>query len=621
MGSDAESNGDITGIGAKLPVQPTSSSSSPSASECLHGRFSANCRFRAEAVRPCPKAEPGELDAARACLQPQPAILSTFNLCHANDPGHASKPASLIEPSLLSFLYASASVPNDLPCSITFLSSNYSMHPAPPSLSPPSTAPTLKTAFGGAVNEISSWGRTIHHDLVFAPDSASASLASGSIVPHRLSTTFSTVAPLGLSTTPKTRSRSLASGSQFTLRLIGIPLAVWTLEKAPPGYLCLRRLVLDRLTLRANQRQHSSSTTTPSSRSVSTILLLSAPLNSANRVPPSVNLAPTQSTPPPPFNKVSPRAHPAYGSFRTPAAPTRLRRPAQRLEWAFRRHNSNPSTTASPLQSKTRTKTPLALYHPSAMTGGREKDTRGREFVFVRLYEYRADGRCRKLAVVVSSEHSGLSEKSKPRVEGGLRSERREEAHDMAAPFSECLWTVGGTDGRGVLEGWRVAVLRRLAEWYTCCKRASCGALVESEISAGECISARLPEVRLGSRQSSIPGQAKGKERRTSLLWDWAGEDWRWTQPSERKHIVQKADISVFAPELHARETIPGLGIVQQAGWISKLLSWDRPWDAWRIEVLRCLHLEDGSSSTGYHEACVYSQSGIVLLRVRLEGK
>ncbi|KAF5324037.1 hypothetical protein D9611_008301 [Ephemerocybe angulata] len=26
--------------------------------------------FRSEAVRPCPKAEPGELDAARACLSP-----------------------------------------------------------------------------------------------------------------------------------------------------------------------------------------------------------------------------------------------------------------------------------------------------------------------------------------------------------------------------------------------------------------------------------------------------------------------------------------------------------------------------------------------------------------------
>ncbi|KAF6750483.1 hypothetical protein DFP72DRAFT_1172807 [Ephemerocybe angulata] len=160
----AESNGNITGIGAKLPVQPTSSSSSPSASLASTYNQREGAGFRSEAVRPCPKTETGELPV---CLQPRPAISSpssaydTHLLCHAWDPSHASAPASVIELASLSFLYASASVLNDLPCIITFLST-----------------PTLKSAFGGAVNEISSWGRTVHHDLVFAPSSASASLAS-----------------------------------------------------------------------------------------------------------------------------------------------------------------------------------------------------------------------------------------------------------------------------------------------------------------------------------------------------------------------------------------------------------------------------------------------------------
>ncbi|KAF5323924.1 hypothetical protein D9611_008370 [Ephemerocybe angulata] len=152
---------------------------------------------------------------------------------------YTSTPASVIEHSLLSSLYAFASVLNALPSITAVLSGNYSMHPIPSPLEPPSTPSSpssLQTAQDKRVWE---------------------SCLCGCIF-HRLpsSSTFDTVALLGLSTTPKTWSRSLASGFQFTLSLIGIPLAVWTLEKATPRYLCHGKLVLDRLTSKVNQRHH-----------------------------------------------------------------------------------------------------------------------------------------------------------------------------------------------------------------------------------------------------------------------------------------------------------------------------------------------------------------------------
>ncbi|KAF6763518.1 hypothetical protein DFP72DRAFT_1059609 [Ephemerocybe angulata] len=145
---------------------------------------------------------------------------------------------------------------------------------------------------------------SLRYALAFAPSSVSGSLASSDhenvcIVPCRLLSTFNTVALLGLSTTPNTRSRSLASGAQ---------------------------LVLDHLNPKDNQWHHlilrsSSSTTTPTSRPAPTLLLLYIPLNSANSVPESVNPALTSSTSPPPFKNVSPRAQRAYGFFSSPTPP------------------------------------------------------------------------------------------------------------------------------------------------------------------------------------------------------------------------------------------------------------------------------------------------------------
>ncbi|KAF6763577.1 hypothetical protein DFP72DRAFT_1059653 [Ephemerocybe angulata] len=179
------------------------------------------------------------------------------------------------------------------------------------------------------------------HKLAFAPNSASGSLASGPphhcnlcIALHRLLSTFNTVALLSLSTTPKTRSRSLS----VRLKTHRHPTSY--LEKALPRYICPGRLVLDHLTSKNNQRRHftlrlvfaSSSTTTPTSRSASTLLLFPTPLNSANRVPASAMLVLRWSTSPPPINDFSPHTHRAYGFFCTPTAPARLRRPAQCLK-------------------------------------------------------------------------------------------------------------------------------------------------------------------------------------------------------------------------------------------------------------------------------------------------
>ncbi|KAF6763573.1 hypothetical protein DFP72DRAFT_478688 [Ephemerocybe angulata] len=97
-----------------------------------------------------------------------------------------------------------------------------------------------------------------------------------------------------------------------------------------------------------------------------------------------------------------------------------------------------------------------------------------REVVFVRVPRRRVDRhkparpstvdslglasrRNRYVAVIVSSDYSGASENLESRVEalnGWLsRGEHRAGAHGMAAPSSERLWTVGGTDGRGVRTG------------------------------------------------------------------------------------------------------------------------------------------------------------------------
>ncbi|KAF5323911.1 hypothetical protein D9611_008310 [Ephemerocybe angulata] len=99
------------------------SSSSPATST---SELAAVCNQREDVgfrsptpCEPCPKAETGELDACRHSrlslfkLQPRPAISPPSTTCdsrllsHASDPGHASKPASVIELSSLFFLYAS----------------------------------------------------------------------------------------------------------------------------------------------------------------------------------------------------------------------------------------------------------------------------------------------------------------------------------------------------------------------------------------------------------------------------------------------------------------------------------------------------------------------------------
>ncbi|KAF6763526.1 hypothetical protein DFP72DRAFT_477793 [Ephemerocybe angulata] len=131
------------------------------------------------------------------------------------------------------------------PASAAFPSCNYSMPPVRPFLSPhltPSSPPDPRSKMSTTTHKIQPEGGPSTTTSPSPPTAHSAcgSLASGPptmLVQHRLLSTLNTDALLVLSITPKTRSRSLASGFQFTLRLISIPLAVWTLEKATPRYL------------------------------------------------------------------------------------------------------------------------------------------------------------------------------------------------------------------------------------------------------------------------------------------------------------------------------------------------------------------------------------------------
>ncbi|KAF6741527.1 hypothetical protein DFP72DRAFT_1083647 [Ephemerocybe angulata] len=172
-------------------------------------------------------------------------------------------------------------------------------------------------------NEFNSSGRTVLYAFAFA-SLASSDHDNVCIVPYRVLSTFNTVALLGLSTTPKTRSRSLASGAQFASRPTGIPTAIlrrFSLANYAPEDSFSTTLIQRTTNGTTSFSASSSSTTTSTSRPAPTLLLLYIPLNSANSVPESVNPALTSSTSPPPFKNVSPRAQRAYGFFSSPTPP------------------------------------------------------------------------------------------------------------------------------------------------------------------------------------------------------------------------------------------------------------------------------------------------------------
>ncbi|KAF6741530.1 hypothetical protein DFP72DRAFT_1055048 [Ephemerocybe angulata] len=233
----AESNGDITGIGAKLPVLPTASSSSPSASVCLHGRFSAHCielastcnqregvEFRSEAVR---------ARRLRRCSRLSPTttrcILSEYNLCHASDPGDASAPAQMIElssRSSLSLLYTFPAL-DSLPYTTTISSGNTLIHPVPPSLSPHPTPSSPPDHVRNAGNEIFQPGAGPSTTSSPSPPTARLGNLSPTLM-HRFPPT-----PLNVQRRHALGPVDYAEGTvvltserlSVILRLIGIPLA------------------------------------------------------------------------------------------------------------------------------------------------------------------------------------------------------------------------------------------------------------------------------------------------------------------------------------------------------------------------------------------------------------
>ncbi|KAF6747702.1 hypothetical protein DFP72DRAFT_1049966, partial [Ephemerocybe angulata] len=223
----AESSGDITRIGANLPVQPTFSLSSPSASFASTCNQREGVEFRSEPVRPL--SERGARRIRRLSVSNHnPLYPLQVQLCQASDPGHASAPASVIERSFSSTPPPPYSTFNALPC-ISRLSLQQLFYASGASLSLATLQHprVLQTAFEektlGKDRPPVPQARLRPQQRVWEPCLRSPDMIKESIVPHRLSTTFNTVALLGLSTTPKTRSRVLLSGSQFAQRLTGIP--------------------------------------------------------------------------------------------------------------------------------------------------------------------------------------------------------------------------------------------------------------------------------------------------------------------------------------------------------------------------------------------------------------
>ncbi|KAF5323900.1 hypothetical protein D9611_008335 [Ephemerocybe angulata] len=185
----------------------------------------------------------------------------------------------------------------------------------------------------------------------------------------------------------------------------------------------------------------------PISRSVSTLLLLFTPLNSANSVPESVNPGMAWLTSPPPFNNVSSRAYRAVGFFCTPTASTPLRRPEQRLEWVPRQRMQSiyDHLFTAVGNAHEDAPAPLPPLHQPPMTRvecgrGHEWDTRGREFVFVGVPRRwggmpnpaqpstvhslgLAQRNTQYDAIAGFKEYSGASEQPESRPEGG-RGER-----------------------------------------------------------------------------------------------------------------------------------------------------------------------------------------------------